>query len=193
MKSRGLRIIAGSLKGRRIHVAAVAAVRPTPERVREALFSILGTRLEGAVVIDAYAGSGALGIEALSRGASRVTFLESEPQVARELQDNIERLGIGKACDVVLGRLPEALKRFRRSYDIVLADPPYAIPLDDSKRTLYALGGVLKGDGLLTWERASRGDTVTVSGLKFSQSRRFGDTTVDLYEAGPLQGEESPS
>jgi len=100
-----IRIIAGSLKNRRIRVPPGEAVRPTSDRAREALFNILGTRVEGATVLDLYAGSGALGIEAFSRGAAVVTFLEADRKVLRVLQDNIRDLGIPDHCRAFLGKV----------------------------------------------------------------------------------------
>lgn len=127
-----LRIIAGELRGRRIRVPAGLTVRPTPDRVREALFSILGPELAGLVVLELYAGSGALGFEALSRGAARATFIESDEAVRSVLSRNAADLGVEPRCRIVAGKV-ETLLQGRPSqiggpYDLVLADPPYETP-----------------------------------------------------------------
>lgn len=122
-----MRIIGGSLGGRRLIVPKDSRVRPTADRVREAWMSILGTALEHARVLDLYAGSGALGLEALSRGAASATFVELNPPSLRALERNITALAVGDRATVHRGdalryaeRLPPA------AYDVVLADPPYS-------------------------------------------------------------------
>ena len=105
-----LRIIAGELRGRRIRVPATATVRPTAERAREALFSILAPVLPGAVVLDAYAGSGALGFEALSRGAARAVFVEADGTALGTLGDNVEELGLADRCQLLRGRVEGLLR-----------------------------------------------------------------------------------
>ena len=122
-----LRIVAGEFRGRRIAVPSVPGLRPTGERVREALFSILAERPVGARVLDAYAGSGALGFEALSRGAAHVVFVESDPRAARGLEQTAAALGVADRCCVLRGRVDEVLGRgaARGPFDLILADPPW--------------------------------------------------------------------
>ncbi len=122
-----MRIIAGKWKGRRIRPAVGVRVRPTADRVREAWMSILGARLAGAAVADLFAGSGALGLEALSRGASHVTFVERSSFAARALERNIRRLGAGGACAVIRGDAVAHLRGLGDAprYQLALADPPY--------------------------------------------------------------------
>jgi 16S rRNA (guanine966-N2)-methyltransferase len=153
------RIIAGLAGGRRLKVPP-AGVRPTGDRAREGLFNSLSTLLdlEGAVVLDLYAGSGALGLEALSRGAAAVTFVESSPKVLPVLEANLATVGL-PGGRVVRGSVPTvAAGRPPRAHDLVLADPPYATPTDEVVEVLGALsaGGWLAPGAVLVVERSSR-------------------------------------
>lgn len=123
-----MRIIAGEFGGRRLKPPAGRRIRPTADRVREAWFSILGPELRGATVLDLFAGSGALGLEALSRGARRVTFVESAPRSLAALRANIATLGVEDRCTVHRGDVWRFVRRLGDAavFDVVLADPPYS-------------------------------------------------------------------
>jgi 16S rRNA (guanine966-N2)-methyltransferase len=151
-----LRIIAGELRGRRILVPP-GGVRPTAERVREALFSILGAAVEGAGVLDAYSGSGALGFEALSRGARHVVFMESDRVAFRALRDTAARLGLTNRCTVFHGQVEQGLLRAvgpLGCFDLVLADPPYGP--DPGAAILPLAARRLAPDGCIVVERDGR-------------------------------------
>lgn len=123
-----VRVIAGVLGGRRIETLRGRDVRPTLDRVREALFAILGDTVHGARVLDLFAGTGALGIEALSRGATTALFVDRDPRALGVLRRNIEALGLGERARAVRATLPAALRtrlREEAPFDIILADPPY--------------------------------------------------------------------
>lgn len=124
-----LRIVAGELGGRYIDAPPGHRTRPTPERVREAWFSALGDRVPGATVLDLFAGSGALGIEALSRGADRVHFVESDRRAAAILRGNLDRLGLAERAGLsradVFRFLEDGERRSVSRVDLALADPPY--------------------------------------------------------------------
>ena len=140
-KPSGLRIIAGEWRGRRLVAPEGDATRPTADRTREALFSMLVSRLgsfEGLFVADLFAGSGALGLEALSRGAARALFVEQDPGAIRALRANIASLGAQQRCDVRAGSVL-SLARSERQPDLILMDPPYgtgagAVALDRMDR-----------------------------------------------------------
>ncbi len=124
-----MRIISGSLRGRRLHAPPEGAVRPTPDRVRESVFNILGQRLDDMAFLDLYAGSGAVGLEAVSRGARRVVLVESNPEACDVIRRNIARLGcedratlLSRSVDLALG----PLERGGEVFDVVFADPPYS-------------------------------------------------------------------
>ncbi len=118
-----MRVIGGEFRSRRLKAPHGDTVRPTPDRLREALFNILAPRIEGTVFLDAYAGSGSVGIEALSRGARRAIFLEKSRPALRALEENIEMLDIGPRCEVHPGNAAPVITKFEA--DIVFLDPPY--------------------------------------------------------------------
>lgn len=123
------RIIAGEFRGRRLTVPADSRVRPTADRVREAWMSILGGRLTGATVLDLFAGSGALGLEALSRGAVHATFVELAAPSLAAIRSNVDTLGVTDRVTLHRGDAMRFVERIvPGAFDIVLADPPYTIP-----------------------------------------------------------------
>jgi 16S rRNA (guanine966-N2)-methyltransferase len=169
------RIIAGIFGGRRLTVPADARVRPTADRVREAWMSILGDRLLGARVLDLFAGSGALGLEALSRGAGQATFVELAGASLVALRANIDALGVG---DRVTVRRADAMRFIERlgpeAYDLVLADPPYSLP---HAERLVAAFRERPFARLLAVEHPA---AVAIEG---GDTRRYGDIALTFCEA----------
>ena len=188
-----VRIVGGSLGGRRLRVSK-EGVRPTSERIREAMFDILGAeRLLGARVLDLYAGTGALGIEALSRGAESVDFFEGNPMVARLLGENLRAFGLidrGRVHVTDLDRM-ELPASAAGQWSLAFLDPPYEG--DAGARWIHALsrGWRLAPGGILIYER--RKDTVIThpAALTLATERTYGDTTVAIYRVGdqPKQSE----
>ncbi|SCF30584.1 16S rRNA (guanine(966)-N(2))-methyltransferase RsmD [Micromonospora chokoriensis] len=179
------RIVAGTLGGRRIAAPPGAGTRPTSDRVREALFSAVEAEvdLDGARFADLYAGSGAVGLEALSRGARHVLLVESDPRAARVIRENVAALGVGPAARLVVGKVATALAAGPDGgpYDVVFADPPYALPDEEITALLAALvsGGWLAPDALVVVERSSRTRQFDwVDGITSDRSRRYGETTL---------------
>ncbi|MFU8850318.1 16S rRNA (guanine(966)-N(2))-methyltransferase RsmD [Micromonospora sp. SL1-18] len=178
------RIVAGTLGGRRIVAPPGAGTRPTSDRVREALFSAVQAELDldGARVADLYAGSGAVGLEALSRGAAHVLLVESDARAARVIRENIAALEAAPAARLVTGKVATVLAAGPDDgpYDVVFADPPYAVPDREVTAMLAALvGGWLATDALVIVERSSRTGPVTwVEGITAERSRRYGETTL---------------
>src|SRR5580658_2582626 len=122
-----MRIIAGSFRSRTLAAPAGLATRPTSDRLRETLFNVLATRIEGAAFLDLYAGSGAVGIEALSRGAARVEFVERVEPALRVLRGNLARLGLTVGFRIQAGSVGSVLRRMKTeaAFDLVFLDPPY--------------------------------------------------------------------
>ncbi|MBT2392961.1 MULTISPECIES: 16S rRNA (guanine(966)-N(2))-methyltransferase RsmD [Streptomyces] len=179
------RVIAGAAGGRRIAVPPGTGTRPTSDRAREGLFSswesLLGT-FSGIRVADLYAGSGAVGLEALSRGASHALLVEADSRAARIVRENVRTLGLpgaevrsGKAEQIVTGSAPDA------PYDVVFLDPPYAVTDDDLREILLTLGtqGWLADDALVTVERSTRGgEFIWPQGFEPLRARRYGEGTL---------------
>lgn len=183
------RIVAGTAGGRRLEVPP-QGTRPTSDRVREAVFSSLAARLDlrGAHVLDLYAGSGALGLEALSRGAAHVRFVESDRRTAAVLRRNVEMLGLDStAVRVSIAAVSVVLRDDPgQTYDVVFADPPYA--LDEAALTgvlgALASGGWLAPGALLVVERSARsGSPSWPDGVVAITTRRYGDTAVHYGSA----------
>ncbi|MDG4767235.1 16S rRNA (guanine(966)-N(2))-methyltransferase RsmD [Solwaraspora sp. WMMD406] len=179
------RIIAGRLGGRRITAPPGAGTRPTADRVREALFSALGTMVDlpGARFADLYAGSGAVGLEALSRGASHVLLIESDARAARTVRDNIATLRAGPDVRLITAKVATALATppDGGGYDVIFADPPYAVTDDEVRRVLGALvtGGWLAPDAVVVVERSARGPAWEwVEGITAERGRRYGETML---------------
>ncbi len=174
-----MRIIAGAAKGRRL-AAPGQGTRPMTGRARESIFSILADRLPGAFVLDLFAGSGSLGLESLSRGASDVVFVEAGRRAAKVLRENIERVGLGGSV------LERDVSRFLRShvgrYDVIFADPPYGD--DDAKvqSVLELLDTVLCTGGLVVLHRQARSAVELPDFLRTVDERRYGDAVITMME-----------
>jgi len=191
------RVVAGALGGRRLEIPRGRAVRPTSDRVREALFSTLGGRVAGASVLDLFAGSGALGIEALSRGAKHATFVERDRAVARVLRTNLEALGLVAEVRVVAAaRYVEGLAAAPGApvFDLVLCDPPYRAATADVVALLVSLthGGHLAADAMMVIERARHGGAfVAPTGvLDVADVRTYGDTVLYYVRSGSVGEQE---
>jgi len=184
LEERRLRIIAGELRGRRL-ASPAPGVRPTSDRVRESMFARLGD-LSGANVLDLFAGSGALGIEAISRGADGVTFVDRAGRVVAALERTLGDLGIGDRARVVRSEAAVAIRRLAGEdavFDLIFVDPPYA----DHARLGELLdavvrGGLLAPDAVVVVECAKRHAVApileTVGGLSVESTRSYGDTSV---------------
>jgi 16S rRNA (guanine966-N2)-methyltransferase len=180
-----LRIIGGELRGRRLRVPEGTSVRPTADRVREALFNILGDTVFGARVLDPFAGSGALGFEALSRGAAEVTFIERDRAVLAVLRENAEALGVESRIRVLSGAAERVLAGTAAGgpWDLVLADPPYELSPEPWVEALRDSGGLAEGGRLLI-ERDARAPGVDrIRDLSLYRSATYGGTRLDFYAA----------
>jgi 16S rRNA (guanine966-N2)-methyltransferase len=176
-----MRIIAGSRKGSRIFAPKGTETRPTGDRVREAAFNLLGPgAAEGANVLDLFAGSGAMGLEALSRGAARATFVESDRAACRAIDRNLEKLRLTGAT-VLCSRVEIVLAQEAaagRKYDLVLLDPPY--DMTDHEPLARYVPRLLTEDGLVVFETAARIEPELP--LAKRTSRKYGSARVTLFE-----------
>jgi 16S rRNA (guanine966-N2)-methyltransferase len=172
-----MRIVAGAWRGRPIEAPAGETTRPTSDRARGALFSMLASRLgtfEGLRVADLFAGSGALGLEALSRGAAQCTFVETDRKAIEALRRNIARLGAGERADV---RAQSALHGVPGPFDLVLMDPPYASGF--GPQALAALGDAVAPDAWVSLETGAR-ETVAAVGFTLEAERVHGKAKISL-------------
>jgi 16S rRNA (guanine966-N2)-methyltransferase len=180
-----VRVIAGAYRGRRLTAPAGASTRPTSDRVREALFSILGP-LDGIVALDLFAGSGALGIEALSRGAARAVFVERAPAALAALRRNLESVGTdAQSATVVAGDARRALRTARSqrdTYDLVFLDPPYAQARLFAGELSRDLPGVLAAGARVVAESDRRGP-IDIT-IPLVDERRYGDTLIRIHALG---------
>lgn len=178
------RIIAGEFGGRKLSVPKVGT-RPTTDRVREAIFSRLdhADALRGSRVIDLYAGSGALGLEALSRGAAEATFVEAATPAVHVVEANIKELGIGTRAAVVRERVLQYLERTSKTFTLAFLDPPYDIADGDLVAALAALAPRLDAGVPVVLEVSSRKRLPEwPRGLQLVQSKAYGETTVHFAE-----------
>ncbi len=177
-----MRVVGGELRGRRLisPPGGSSAVRPTADRVREALFSVLGDGVAGAGVLDLYCGTGALAIEALSRGAERATLVDTDVRLAER---NVADLGLGDRAELVRSDALGFLRRSRGAFDLILCDPPYNIA-DRLEGELDSLISTrLSEGGRLITESAVR-RPLELASLTVAFERRYGDTMVRIHEAG---------
>ncbi|MFC4007922.1 16S rRNA (guanine(966)-N(2))-methyltransferase RsmD [Nonomuraea purpurea] len=177
------RIIAGSAGGRRLTVPPGRGTRPTSDRAREGIFLTLDSLygLDGVRLLDLYAGSGAIGLEALSRGAAEAVLVESDPKAVRTIKANVRTLGL-EGAQVVADKVERALmKTPDEPFDIVFADPPYAVPDDEVVRILELLrdNGWLVDEALVAFERESRGKALMWPERYVEERvRRYGEASV---------------
>ena len=177
-----MRIIAGSRKGARIFAPKGAETRPTGDRVREAAFNLIGP-LEDASVLDLFAGSGALGLEALSRGAATALFVESDREACRTIDRNLDKLGFTGATvlqrDALQALAAEASAG--RRYDLVLVDPPYTMFSSLQNSLSRQLPAVVSPEGLVVVETGAR-EEPSLPSLSQRTSRRYGAARLTLFE-----------
>lgn len=179
-----MRVIGGALRGRRL-VVPRRGVRPTRDRVRESLFATLGD-VSDTSVLDLYAGSGALGIEALSRGAESAVFVEKAAASLSALRRNLTSLGLSERSRVLHEDAPRAVRRLAREqarFDLVLADPPYAAGGLDALLRELADARILLPGATLVIERGRRHPVTTVAGLSVVEHRAYGETVISRFTA----------
>jgi 16S rRNA (guanine966-N2)-methyltransferase len=192
-----MRIIAGSFRSRPLEAPAGLATRPTSDRLRETLFNVLAPRIEGAAFLDLYAGSGAVGMEALSRGADRVTFVERAPAALKVLRANLSRLGLSAGFRIAPGSVKSFLRRPDpgATFDLVFLDPPYDAAAEYAA-TLGLLGGaaaVLLASGAMVIAEHRRKERLEDRYGRLGRTRLLeqGDAALSFYTANSFGQEET--
>ncbi len=175
-----MRIIAGTAKGRKLK-GPVQGTRPFTDRNREALFSSLASQVSGAAVVDLFAGTGSMGLEALSRGAAATTFVEWNPQAVPVLQENIAKVGLGG--EVVIADVHDFLAGDRHSFDLAFVDPPYEWPLASVEEVLEHLVDQLNTNAVVVVHRRfGEAPPQAPPGLSLVWERRYGDSQIWRFE-----------
>jgi 16S rRNA (guanine(966)-N(2))-methyltransferase RsmD len=173
-----VRIVGGEARGRTLHAVPGSTTRPTADRVRQSLFDVLGQRCDGLAVLDLYAGTGALALEALSRGAAAATLVEKDAKACAVIERNVAELGFGARCTLLRDDVGRALLRQRRApFGLVFSDPPYA--LRAAQATLDAVATLLAPGGRLVLEMDKR--EPLPAGLALLDDRLYGDTRVAIF------------
>jgi len=191
-----LRIVAGRWGGRALRAPRGLAVRPTSDRVREAIFAILGDRVAGAKVLDLFAGTGAMAIEALSRGASGAVLVESSPRAVEVLKENLASVGAERAACLFMDyrKAVRQLAVRGERFSIAFLDPPYGMGLVGRAAADLARGGLLRRGAVVVAESGARDPRESVpEGWVPGADRRYGDTRITMYEVssgaeGPVSG-----
>jgi 16S rRNA (guanine(966)-N(2))-methyltransferase RsmD len=179
-----MRIIAGSLKGRRLGSPTWSGLRPTSDKLRETLFNILAPIVEGARVLDGYAGTGAVGIEAISRGASHVTFVERDRRAQALIADNLAHCGVADGYAIIRAGIDRAVATLApASFDLVVLDPPYDQPLEP---IVARVAPLVAANGTLVVEHARRQPSPTAAGgLTRTREVTSGDSALTFYSCPP--------
>jgi 16S rRNA (guanine966-N2)-methyltransferase len=177
-----MRIIAGSLKGRKLEAPDWEGLRPTSDKLRETLFNVIASRVPEATVLDVFAGSGAIGFEALSRGASRAVFIDNDRRAASLIAANATRCGVNERCVIIRDAAERVLQIpiDGDPFDLVMLDPPYTF--DALADAVHAAAPHLAPGGLLILEHATRRVPPTLSGVTPVRTVRSGDSSLTMFE-----------
>lgn len=187
-----MRIIAGIAKGVRLKGRSSKYLRPTPNVVREGLFSILGGSIEGSSFLDLYAGTGAVGLEALSRGAAAAVFVERRPELARVIRENLRAAHLEERATVICADGPRTVERLAsegQRFDFVFADPPY---YTGANEVLERMQSILTEKAILIWQHSKREAAPALAHLPQTAQRAFGDTLLTFYRSPQTATPENP-
>lgn len=184
-----MHIIAGLFRHRRLITPKGANTRPTASRLREAIFNICQNEIEGSRFLDLFAGSGAMGFEALSRGAKEAIFIENDREAIRCIQQNAELLNVKNRCQIIQGNVLSQLKKLKSNFEIIFADPPYHTYIQGSSTTysekvieIIDHSQLLVSNGILFIEEAfSTPPKPSLTSLEFENSRRMGEAVLQIY------------
>ena len=178
-----MRIIAGELKGRRLASPSDNRVRPTTDKVKEAVFSMISGYLQDSIVLDLFSGTGNLGLEAISRGAARVYFADRDRTSVALTKDNIRHCRVEDRAEVLHADYISVLNRFQYEADVIFLDPPYEAGYLENCLRLIGEKGILAEDGIVVAEHShSEILPETVAGLVLIKTKRYGKISISLYE-----------
>jgi 16S rRNA (guanine966-N2)-methyltransferase len=183
-----VRIVGGEARSRTLRAVPGDATRPTADRVRQSLFDLLGQRCDGLAVLDLYAGSGALALEALSRGARSAVLVESAPAAAQVIEENLAALGYAARATLLrddVQRTLAALAARGQRFDLIFSDPPYALRAAQATLEAIARHGLLAPGGRVVLERSRKEPSpAPPGGLALVDERSYGETALSIFEAG---------
>ena len=184
------RITGGVLRGRVLRSPSVSGLRPTSERVRAALFSIIGSdAVEESRVADLYAGTGALGLDALSRGAKHVDFIEQNARLCSAIRDHLREWSLAQRAGVHRGKVLNRIESLMGGYDLVIADPPYGSSEIEKLVARLQSERLVNRDGLVVLEhRSDDGQDYAVGRFSLETTRKYGDTAITVLAAGEARG-----
>ncbi|MBS96967.1 MAG: 16S rRNA (guanine(966)-N(2))-methyltransferase RsmD [SAR202 cluster bacterium] len=178
-----MRITSGIYKGINIILPKSSTIRPTSEKIRMALFNTLGDLIINTTLLDIFAGSGAIGIEALSRKASSVDFLEKDPQLCNMINNNLEKLKLQNSCKVFQGNATSILKQLNSKYDFIFADPPYEYKNKEEILSIIEKSELLNPEGMIILEhRSNENINETLLNIEKFDVRKYGDTQISFYK-----------
>lgn len=187
-----MRIIAGTLKGRRLVTPGFDGLRPTSDKLRETLFNVVAGRVQDSTVLDGFAGTGAIGLEALSRGAAHVTFVDPDPRAIALIHENLQRCGVAARSLVIKARFIDVSSQLTRApFDLILLDPPYNER--DFTGVIQAAARLIEPNGLVVLEHARRSAVPVTSGALTSvRTLVSGDSALTFYER-QMSSEKQPA
>lgn len=186
-----MRVITGKAKGVTLKTPEGMLTRPTAERVKEALFSVIQFDLPGAAVLDLFGGTGQMGIEALSRGAKRAVFVDHQPKACDLIRENLRRTKFEREGQVVRSDYLEYLKRTRDTFDIIILDPPYAeVFLENALKCITEID-ILRSGGIIVTERpVGKELDAMFEGYSRSRDYKYGKTLITLFRREDQTGDE---
>ncbi|WP_422657346.1 16S rRNA (guanine(966)-N(2))-methyltransferase RsmD [Paenibacillus sp. EC2-1] len=189
-----MRVVAGSAKGRPLKSVPGMGTRPTTDKVKEAIFSMIGPYFDGGDALDLFAGTGGLGIEALSRGMERAVFIDMESKSIETVKANLKSTGFESNAEIYrneAGRAIKALEKRKYIFDLVFLDPPYRMKNGDALMTEMATRGLLSAGALLVLEYESNYTyPEEISGFLHLRTAKYGETAVSIFEYNPIEKEQ---
>lgn len=186
-KYSNLRVIAGSLKGRRFDAPKGGdTVRPISDRVKESLFDILAPRIQDTTILDLYSGTGAIGIEALSRGAKHVLYVEKDPRNVRLIRQNTEELGLSDKISILPGTLPLIIEKIRGNFQLVFIDPPFATETIFEIMPMLKMKKLIDQSSLIVIQRFRGSKELEFEGFTLQRKHKVGDSILWFFTLGGL-------